>query len=88
MRIETADDEAAIAALDERFGLEATVSEGAVTFYVPTAREFVPRLFAELGVADPLGQRLAPDARRRVHVASPAATIRDAEESPTKHATA
>ena len=41
--------EAAIAALEERFGLEAQVSEGAVTFFVPSGEEFVPRLFAELG---------------------------------------
>ena len=69
VRIQTEDDDAAIAALAERFGLEATMSEGAVTFFVPSGEEFVPRLFAELGVADPLGQRVAPDARRRLHVA-------------------
>jgi ABC-2 type transport system ATP-binding protein len=50
VRIHTADDEAAIAALADRFGLEATMSEGAVTFRVPSGEEFVPRLFAELGV--------------------------------------
>jgi ABC-2 type transport system ATP-binding protein len=47
----TADDEAAIAALRERFGLEATMAEGAVTFHVAGGEAFVPRLFAELGVA-------------------------------------
>ena len=57
VRIQTDDDEAAIAALDERFDIEATVSEGAVTFFVPAGEEFVPRLFAELGVADHVGQR-------------------------------
>ena len=67
VRIQTDDDDAAIAALGERFGVEATVSEGAVTFFVPAGEEFVPRLFAELGVRDPLGQRLAADARRRLH---------------------
>jgi len=50
VRIHTGDDEAAIAALADRFGLEATMSEGAVTFRVPSGEEFVPRLFAELGV--------------------------------------
>ena len=50
IRIETADDEAAIAELGERFGLEATISEGAVTFAVADGEEFVPRLFAELSV--------------------------------------
>ena len=68
IRIETDDDEAAIAAIDERFGLEARVSEGAVTFAVPDGEEFVPRLFAELERADPLGQPLAADPRRRLHV--------------------
>ncbi|MFB4317148.1 ATP-binding cassette domain-containing protein [Actinomadura sp. 21ATH] len=50
VRIETADDPAAIAALAERFGLEAVMSEGAVAFAVASGEEFVPRLFAELGV--------------------------------------
>jgi ABC-2 type transport system ATP-binding protein len=50
VQIRTADDEAAIAALKERFDLEATVAEGAVTFAVPSGEAFVPRLFAELGV--------------------------------------
>jgi len=46
----TADDEAAIAALRDRFGIEAAVAEGAVTFHVDGGEAFVPRLFAELGV--------------------------------------
>jgi ABC-2 type transport system ATP-binding protein len=50
VRIQTDDDEAAIAALAEHFDIEATVSEGAVGFFVPAGEEFVPRLFAELGV--------------------------------------
>jgi ABC-2 type transport system ATP-binding protein len=51
VRITTEDDERAIALLTERFGLEATVSEGAVTFGVDAGEQFVPRLFSELGVA-------------------------------------
>jgi ABC-2 type transport system ATP-binding protein len=47
----TADDDAAIAALRERFGIEAAVAEGAVTFHVDSGEAFVPRLFARLGVA-------------------------------------
>jgi ABC-2 type transport system ATP-binding protein len=47
----TADDEAAIAALRDRFGIEAAVAEGAVTFHVDSGEAFVPRLFAELDVA-------------------------------------
>ncbi|MFG2089566.1 MULTISPECIES: ATP-binding cassette domain-containing protein [unclassified Spirillospora] len=50
VRIQTADDEAAIAAIKERFDLEAVMSEGAVTFRVASGEEFVPRLFAGLGV--------------------------------------
>src|SRR3954453_19136839 len=51
IRIETDDDEAAIVALNERFGIDAQVSEGAVTFAVPSGEQFVPRLFSELDVA-------------------------------------
>ena len=47
----TADDDAALAALQDRFGIEASVAEGAVTFHVENGEAFVPRLFAELGVA-------------------------------------
>jgi ABC-2 type transport system ATP-binding protein len=50
VRIETEDDEAAIASLRERFGIEAVISEGAVTFRIQSGEEFVPRLFAELGI--------------------------------------
>nr|BFE81087.1 daunorubicin resistance protein DrrA family ABC transporter ATP-binding protein [Planobispora longispora] len=50
VQIQTADDEAAIAALGERFGLEAAIREGQVTFAVASGEQFVPRLFAELGV--------------------------------------
>jgi ABC-2 type transport system ATP-binding protein len=81
VRIETDDDGAAIAALAEQFDLEATISEGAVSFAVPGGEEFVPRLFNELGV--PI---------RSVHVSRPTlddvfmsftgSTIRDAEQSP------
>src|SRR2546429_4970084 len=50
VQIQTDDDAAAIRALGERFGIEARVAEGAVAFGVPGGEEFVPRLFAELGV--------------------------------------
>jgi ABC-2 type transport system ATP-binding protein len=46
----TADDDAALVALRDRFGVDATVAEGAVTFHVAGGEAFVPRLFAELGV--------------------------------------
>jgi ABC-2 type transport system ATP-binding protein len=47
----TADNDAALTALRERFGVDAQVAEGAVTFHVEAGEAFVPRLFAELGVA-------------------------------------
>lgn len=50
VEIKTVADEAAIASLREHFGLEATLRDGSVTFSVPRGGEFVPRLFAELGV--------------------------------------
>jgi ABC-2 type transport system ATP-binding protein len=48
--LRTVDDDAAIVALRDRFGIEAAVAEGAVTFHVDAGEAFVPRLFAELGV--------------------------------------
>src|ERR1700755_418751 len=50
VRIETPDNDAAIAAIEDAFGLEATISEGAVAFYVTEGAQFVPRLFSELDV--------------------------------------
>ena len=51
VQISTADDRAAVAELAERFGIEAAMHEGLVTFSVESGEEFVPRLFAELDVA-------------------------------------
>ena len=50
VQIQTDDDTAAIAVLRDRFGIEATVLNRAVTFSVPAGEQFVPRLFAELGL--------------------------------------
>jgi ABC-2 type transport system ATP-binding protein len=50
VQLQTPDPEGAIDALRQRFGLEATMSEGAVTVYVASGEQFVPRLFAELDV--------------------------------------
>ena len=44
------DDELAITRLRERFGLEAGMHEGLVTVGVTAGAQFIPRLFAELGV--------------------------------------
>jgi ABC-2 type transport system ATP-binding protein len=80
VRIETDDDDAAIAALAERFELEGRMSEGAVTFFVPAGEEFVPRLFADLGVpikAVSVSRPTLDD----VFMSFTGTTIRDAEES-------
>jgi ABC-2 type transport system ATP-binding protein len=81
--INTADDDAAIAALLETFGIEAKISEGAVTFGVPEGEQFVPRLFAELSVpiqAVSVSRPTLDD----VFMAFTGSTIRDAEEDPAK----
>jgi ABC-2 type transport system ATP-binding protein len=82
VQIVTADDSAATAALRERFGIEATMSEGMLTFHVPGGEEFVPRLFAELGI----GIRSVSIARPTlddVFMNYTGRTIRDAEASGT-----
>jgi len=79
VRIRTDDDEAAIAALAERFAVDAAVSEGAVAFLVPSGGEFVPRLFAELGV--PIrAVEVARPTLDDVFMSYTGSTIRDAEE--------
>ena len=82
--IHTEDDEAAIDALNERFGIEARMAEGAVTFGVPGGEEFVPRLFAELGVpieAVSVSRPTLDD----VFMSYTGTTIRDAEEDAGKN---
>jgi ABC-2 type transport system ATP-binding protein len=80
VRIETEDDEAAIAALSERFEIEAKPSEGAVAFFVPSGEQFVPRLFAELGVAIRAVSVSRPSLDD-VFMSHTGSTIRDAEQS-------
>jgi ABC-2 type transport system ATP-binding protein len=48
VQIETDDDDAAIAELQSRYDIDAKVHDGAVTFAVVDAEQFVPRLFKEL----------------------------------------
>jgi ABC-2 type transport system ATP-binding protein len=84
IRIETADDEKAIARLGEHFGLEATVSEGVVSFAVAEGEVFVPRLFAELEV--PIKSvSLSRPTLDDVFMSHTGSTIRDAEESSSKN---
>src|SRR5256886_1331161 len=82
VQIQTADDTAAIAALRERFSLEATVAEGQVTFGVAEGEQFVPRLFAQLGV--PIrAVRVARPSLDDVFMSYTGTTIRDAEATAT-----
>ncbi|WP_026416555.1 daunorubicin resistance protein DrrA family ABC transporter ATP-binding protein [Actinomadura oligospora] len=80
VQITTDDDEAAIAALAERFGLAATMAEGAVTFAVASGEAFVPRLFAELGM--PIRSvSVSRPSLDDVFMSFTGTTIRDAEGS-------
>jgi ABC-2 type transport system ATP-binding protein len=70
----------AIAALGQRFGLDARESEGVVAFYVANGEEFVPRLFAELDI--PIRSiRVARPTLDDVFMSYTGRTIRDAEAS-------
>jgi ABC-2 type transport system ATP-binding protein len=80
VRIEVEDNDAAIEAIRDRFGIEARVAEGAVMFAVPGGEEFVPRLFAELGL--PIrAVSVARPTLDDVFMSYTGTTIRDAEES-------
>jgi ABC-2 type transport system ATP-binding protein len=81
--IDTEDDDAAIEALDERFGIDAGIAEGAVTFRVPAGETFVPRLFAELGVLI-RSVNVSRPTLDDVFMSYTGTTIRDAEESQAK----
>src|SRR5207245_1577196 len=83
IRIHTDDDQAAIAALAERFDIQATISEGAVTLRVPSGELFVPRLFAELGM--PIRSvNLSRPTLDDVFMSYTGSSIRDAEEDQDK----
>jgi ABC-2 type transport system ATP-binding protein len=80
VQIQTDDNDAAIAALRERLGVEATVVEGSVTFGVPEGEQFVPRLFAELG--QPIrAVSVSRPSLDDVFMSYTGTTIRDAESS-------
>jgi ABC-2 type transport system ATP-binding protein len=85
VQIRTDDDDRAIAELHERFGIEATVAEGQVTFGVPNGERFVPELFAELDV--PIrGVTVSRPSLDDVFMSYTGTTIRDAEASATDRA--
>jgi ABC-2 type transport system ATP-binding protein len=82
--IHTDDDLSAMRALEERFGIEARVAEGAVVFGVTSGEEFIPRLFAESGIpirAVSVSRPTLDD----VFMSYTGTTIRDAEEDQSKH---
>jgi ABC-2 type transport system ATP-binding protein len=82
VQIHTGDDPAAIAALGRIFGIDAAIHEGAVTFSVASGEQFVPRLFAELGV--PIrAVSVARPSLDDVFMSYTGKTIRDAEASST-----
>jgi ABC-2 type transport system ATP-binding protein len=85
--IHTDGDDATIAALADRFGIEARKSEGAVTFGVPAGEQFVPRLFAEWDPADPpiKAVNVSRPTLDDVFMSYTGSTIRDAEEDQSKH---
>ncbi len=85
--IHTDDNEAAIAALGERFGVDARMAEGAVMFGVPGGEEFVPRLFAEWDPAFPpiKSVSVSRPTLDDVFMSYTGTTIRDAEEDAGKN---
>jgi ABC-2 type transport system ATP-binding protein len=81
--IQTDDNDAAMLALSERFGVEPQILEGAVSFGVAGGEQFVPRLFAELDL--PIrGVSVSRPTLDDVFMSFTGSTIRDAEEDPTK----
>ena len=80
VQITTSDDAAAIGAIKERFDLDAVISEEKVTINVAAGEEFVPRLFAELGI--PIHSvSVARPTLDDVFMSITGRTIRDAEAS-------
>jgi len=80
VQIQTDDNQAAIEALRERFEIEATVAEGVVTFGVAEGEQFVPQLFAELGL--PIRSvNVSRPSLDDVFMSYTGTTIRDAESS-------
>ena len=81
VQIKTDDDDEAIIALENKFGVEARIHEGAVTFAIASGEEFVPRLFTELGMAI-RSVSVARPSLDDVFLAHTGNTIRDAETKP------
>jgi len=78
VQIRTADDDAAMAALKSKLGIDSAKHEGMITFAVAGGEAFVPKLFAELGV--PIRSiNVARPTLDDVFLAHTGSTIRDAE---------
>jgi ABC-2 type transport system ATP-binding protein len=82
VQIQTDDDQATIAALEEQFGLHATIVEGKVTFHVSQGEQFVPKLFADFPVAIQ-SVSVARPSLDDVFMSYTGTTIRDAEAGRT-----
>ena len=80
VQISTADDQAAIHALDEVFGIDAAMHENLVTFSVESGELFVPQLFARLPVAI-RSVSVSRPSLDDVFMSYTGKTIRDAEAS-------
>jgi ABC-2 type transport system ATP-binding protein len=76
--LDTADNALAVTELRDRFGIEATVKEGAVLLSVSNGERFVPRLFAELDVSI-LSVSVARPSLDDVFMSYTGTTIREAE---------
>ena len=85
VRLRTSDDAAAIAALRDRFDLEATMSEDEIVVYVAGGEAFVPRLFAQLPVTISTVSVARPTLDD-VFMNYTGRTIRDAEASASEQA--
>ncbi len=83
VQIQTGDNDAAIAALSERFEIDAVLAEGAVTFGVADGEQFVPRLFDEWDPAHPpiRSVNVSRPSLDDVFMSYTGTTIRDAEAS-------
>jgi ABC-2 type transport system ATP-binding protein len=81
--VATDDDDAALTALRDHFGIEATVAEGALTFHVAAGHAFVPRLFADLGVGI-TSVAVSRPTLDDVFLRYTGSTIRDAEATPDR----
>jgi ABC-2 type transport system ATP-binding protein len=87
LTIQTADNQAAIEALKEQFGVLAKISEGAVVFNVAKGEEFVPRLFGEWDPSHPPihAVSVSRPTLDDVFMSFTGSSIRDAEEDPGRN---